>query len=302
MSSEGVIKLKGDNSQLDSATEKSKLNFEKLGQHASKANHHAKTFGEQWMHANASMLRTVAHGSSIVAVLERAVEFMTELQTKAKEASKAVGSIAVSRDIAANKLGFSNEEAAGITGGASPVSLEDRTKFFSGLADRKFGRGKSPLTKEQAARVQQAYNSGLYSESEISQAVESGDLSKLMQSGAREAGLSRESRAARATDIYVNQQRDTAEEARAHSGNLYRAAEASFDRQAAENPFGVASIGGSLDLGPLKVGTVAKGLYGIQAALGVGRNEASGLKAQLEEQTNIMEREARRPTVGKPAE
>lgn len=301
-SNEGVIKLKGDNSQLDGATEKSARNFEKLGQHASRANGHAKSFGEQWQHANTHLIRTIAHGTSIVAVLERAVEFMTELQEKAKEASKAVGEISVSRDRTASALGISNEQAKGLVGGDSPVSLEDRTKFFSSLATKKFGRGKQKLTVQQAAQVQSAFNSGLYGEGEIDQAIERGDLNPLSHAGDRFNALSEESRSAIATSRYVNRQKEAAEDARAGSGNLLRAAEASFERQAAESPFGVASIGGSLDIGPLKVGSTAKSLYGLQAVLGLGRNEASGLKQELAAQTDIMERESRRPTVGKPAE
>ncbi len=296
MSSEGVIKLKGDNSQLDAATEKSKLNFEKLGQHASKANGHAKSFGEQWQHANGHMIRTIAHGVSIVAVLERAVEHMVELQEKAKDASKAVGEISVSRDRAASALGISNRQAEGLVGGDSPVSLEDRTKFFASLATKKFGRAKQKLTPQQTAVAQSAYNSGLYQEGEIDQAFEKGDLGPLGHAGERFNALSPESRAALATDRYVNAQKEAAEQARSGRGNYYRAAEANFDLDTARHPFSVKSVLSGLPV----IGAAGKAYYNEKVANGNGT--LAPIKDAIDAQTELMHRDARRPTVAKPAE
>ncbi len=288
MSSEGVIKIKGDNTQLDAATAKSVEKMKQLGHHAGQAGGHAKTFGQAMEHANQHLERSLVRGLSLAHVMREAAAAAKEYQDEAAKASKSVGGSALKRDLAAKDLGLSSADAAAAVSGAGAASADERNGFFASLSGMKAGRAKQALTRQQVFQLQSAYNSGVYSEEELKKITEEGDCSKL-DVGGRMAGLGEDARAELQTRSTEYQKKTQAEEIRARSGYQTRSADAAIDLRNAEHPIigGLQSFAGK-----------ATSLIGGDSLITVGDR----LLQKTEEQTDLIRDSANKPTLAPGAE
>jgi hypothetical protein len=235
MSSEGVIKIKGDTADFDGKIEKSIAKTKQLGQHTQTAAGHAKSFGDAWSHANTHLERSLLRGITIAHVFREAAAAAKEFQDESAKASKSVGGNALKRDLAARQLGLSSEQAEAAVGGAGAATADERNSFFASLADIKVGRGKRALTTQEAFRLQSARNSGLYDDDELKKIAESGDLSKIDVAG-RLGGLGEAARAEYNTRSIEYSAGERAEEARYKKGFGTRAADATINARNAEHP------------------------------------------------------------------
>jgi hypothetical protein len=285
---EGVIKIKGDTSDLDRKLEKSKESMKGLAQHAEKAHGHSKSFGEAWSHANRHMEHALLRGISIAHVVKEAAEAMKEFQDEAAKASKSIGGMAIERDIAAKKLGLTNEQAEAAVGGAGAATAEERNKFFSSLGDAKVGRGKLPITKEQAFKLQSAFNSGLYKEDELKEIMQKGTIDEI-NVGGRLASLSPTARAEYNTRAAEYEGKERAEAARAPGGFAVRQADAIIEARNAEHP-----IIGALQSFASKATSPVGGDAIIKTF--------DRMAQHLEDQTEMMKSETERPTLAPGAE
>lgn len=222
MSSEGVIRIKGDTKELISSLEKAGVKFQQLGQHAERAVGHSKSFGQAWEHANNRMIRTVAHATSIGGAIHLAVEAMKEFQEASTKASETLDSAAIKRERAAHKIGISPLQAEGLVSGDSIRSKAEREAYFAKSSDAIHGKQRM----KRIAQRQSAFNAG-YSEEEISQAEKHGGLSKLT-SGAFYGSLSEEGKGAYDTEVDIRRAEDQAEESEAKGGRQRRLNEARY--------------------------------------------------------------------------
>lgn len=301
-SDDGTIKLKGDNSQLDSSTAKSAAGFKQLGEHASRAVGHAKTFGERWEHANSHLTGTIARSVSLAAALEAVVDRMREIQEESKKASKVVGGSALSRDQAARQLGLSNEQVDRHLSDDSAVSKEDQIKFLSSLAGAKFGRGRQKLNEGQVGQLMDAYKSGLYGEHELSEMVSTGDIS-----GIDEAGRSRQLSPEANRELYTrraeNLYRGRADEIRAPGGFDRRENAAALDAYYAGNGQSLTGAASSLPFigNGVKAAAEEVGVGGVAAAdIGVKAAVTSPVSAGISIMTRVLG-SLLRPTTAQPA-
>ncbi len=288
MSSEGVIKIKGDNTQLDAATAKSIESMKQLGQHAGRAGGHAKTFGEAMSHANTHLERSLIRGLSLAHVMKEAAAAAKEFQDEAARASKSVGGNALKRDLAAKDLGMTSDQAAQAVSGNGAASAEERNSFFASLAGMKSGRGKQALTQQQAFKLQSAFNSGAYSEEELKKIAETGDFDKI-DVGGRLAGLGEDARKELATRSREYSAKERAEEIRSKSGYKTRAADADIDLRNAEHP-----IIGGLQTFVKKATEVVGG----ESLVTVGDR----LLQKTDEQTDLIRKDSNKPTLAPGAE
>ncbi len=288
MSSEGIIKIKGDNTQLDAATAKSVEKMKELGRHAGAAGGHAKSFGEAMGHANQHLERSLIRGLSLAHVMKAAAEAAKEFQDESSKASKSVGGNALKRDLAAKELGLTSAQAQAAVSGGGAASAEERNSFFSSLGSLKAGRGKQPLTQQQAFQLQTAYNSGLYSEDELKKIAESGDFSKI-DVGGRLASLGEDAQKEYRTRSIEYEAKERAEGIRSKGGYQTRAADAAIDARNAEHPF-VGALQGFVGK--------ATSVVGGGDIITVGDR----LLQKTEEQTDLIRKDANKPTLAPGAE
>jgi hypothetical protein len=235
MSSEGVIKIKGDTADFDGKIEKSIGKAKELGRHTQQAAGHAKSFGDAWSHANTHLERSLLRGITIAHVFREAAAAAKEFQDESARASKSVGGNALKRDLAAKQLGMTSDQAESAVSGGGAATADERNSFFASLGDLKVGRGKRALTTQEAFRLQSARNSGLYDDDELKKIAESGDLSQI-DVGGRLAGLGEKARAEYNTKSIEYAGTERADEARYKSGFATRAADAAINARNAEHP------------------------------------------------------------------
>jgi hypothetical protein len=286
--SEGVIRIKGDNSDLDGKTAKSVEAMKQLGQHAQRAHGHARSFGEAMGHANQHLERSLIRGLSLAHVIKAAAEAAKEFQDEAAKASKSVGGSALKRDIAAKQLGLSSDQAEAAVSGSGAATAEERNSFFASLGAMKTGRGKQPLTQQQAFQLQSAFNSGLYSEDELKKIAETGDYSSI-NVGGRLAALGSDAQKEYRTRSVEYEAKERAEGIRSKSGYQTRAADAAIDARNAEHPF-VGAVQGFVGK--------ATSVVGGDSLITVGDR----LLQKTEEQTDLIRKDANKPTLAPGAE
>lgn len=292
MSSEGVIKIKGDTSDLDQKVNKSTEGMSKLGRATDQAVGKTKSFGEAWQQANGRMIQSVANGLAVAKAVSLAAEAMKEFGDEAAKASRTVGDISISKGVLGRRLGLSGADTDQLLGGIGTTTTEQRVKFAESLAgEKQIGRGRPrKLTREELFQAQRLYNSGLYEASEINDALTSGTLGSMSLEAGFEALGAEGQDAYRAKVVEVSRARE-AQDIRAQSGLGVRYADAERDVFRANNPFYTGVVGAAGRL-PLIGGGVESAVVGIERAL----------LGALTEQTQIMRDDASRPTVAPGAE
>ncbi len=293
MSSEGVIKIKGDNTQLDAATAKSVEGMKRLGEHAGRAQRHVKTFGDAWEHANGNMTRTLAHSLALTHVLGKIAGTMKEIQDESAKTSAAIGGTAVNRSLAAQRLGLSNEQGAAAVGGAGAATSEERNKFFASLPEMTTGRGHQKLTTQQGFRLQSAFNSKMYSADELRDIAARGAFDEIDVAG-RYGRLDETGRAeidTQAATYASSTKKEQAEEERAAAGRRVRRGDAEIDAWAAAHP-GLNKARTALGGLPFGLGEMFTGI----------NTTMSRVANSNEEMAKDTKREANKPTLAPGAE
>lgn len=292
MSSEGVIKIKGDTADFDQKIGKSTEGMSKLGRATDQAVGRAKSFGEAWQHANGRLVQSVANGLAVAKALSMAAEAAKEFGDEAAKASRAVGDISISKGVLGRRLGLSGADTDELLGGIGTTTTEQRVKFAESLAgEKQIGRGRPrKLSREEMFQAQRLYNSGLYEASEINDALTSGTLGSMSLEAGFDA-LGAEGQAAYRAKVVEVSRGQEARGIRSQSGMGIRYADAERDVFRANNPVysGIVNAAGRL---PIIGGGVESVAVGIERAL----------LGALTEQTQIMRDDAARPTVAPGAE
>lgn len=291
--SEGIVRIKGDTSDLDKKLEGSAEKMRKIGEHGERAGRHARTFGEQWEHANGTLTRTLAHSLALTHLLGKAAGSMKEIADESAKTSAAIGGAAIDRDVAAKRLGLTSDQAAGAVGGSGAANTEDRNKFFSSLADMKSGRGRGKLTPDQAFRLQSAFNSGLYSESELKDIASRGAFEEI-DVGGRLAGLGEEAGAEYDTKVSIQDaasRKETAEAGRSAAGRRTRRGDAEISAWAAAHPY--------LDKGRTALGELPFGLGEMFTGINTSMSRMANSNEEIRDHAAT---EASKPTLAPGAE
>lgn len=288
--SEGVIKIKGDTSELIAALDKAGVKFDVLAKGAERATRHSKSFGEAWEHANGTLTRTLAHSLALTHVLGTVAGAMKEVADESAKISEKVGGAALDRDLAAKKLGIGSDQAAQLVKGYGAASIADRNKFFGEMGDMKVGRLKRAPTSREAAMLQSAFNSGLYKEHELKDIAERGAFDELNVAG-RLGSLGETARAEYNTRVDLASQEEGGEEARLAAGRRTRRADAKLAVWAGENPY--------LD----KLRTAPGELpFGVGKAYTAINTTIARMVNSTEEQTDLIRKDSSKPTLAPGSE
>jgi len=231
-----TIVLDADHGKVDSAAKKTAGEYRKVANEAAGVGRQVDKWGRQFAEKAAGL-------GAILGTI-RAVGQEFDRQTAAAAgANRSRGGSAVSRQNNLRELGMDQGASgmggaeAAILGGAGGTTVADRDAFLGGMVGMKQS-SKTEIPRENFARAQALFNTGLFSQKELGEAI--GDGSKLTalmgQAQSRGAGLTDTARGELAAVEFERNAGNSAEENRAGRGLRARIAQQQKDAFEAANP------------------------------------------------------------------
>jgi hypothetical protein len=245
MTINGKIVLDADHGRVDKAADKTKQKYQEIGKST-------KTIGDELGKWGKQAANTLVGIGAIVGAIRATGEELRRQRQEAAAASKSKGESLLERGRNARALGLdiatgSADRGLAVVQSTGGVDQSVIDSFIGGQARRKKGERPKAQAIIQAVALLQT---GFFSESEVTEAVDSPSALKKLQSQVsdRESRLSKAEKIEMATQKVEREQTTRADNARAGVGGGFepRVTQAIQDRQDAENPiaatfFGIAS-------------------------------------------------------------
>ena len=171
---EGVITFRGRAEQLQQELNKVQATMVRTGKHAEDLGTKiGNKVGKSLEHA---VLKTFA----LVEAMKKAGEAFEKIREEKIEASKTVGEAQLEAQVAGARLGISGDLASALLEGEGGRTLSERAGFLKRLASKSGKEGYSALQDTGTlVKATGLYNSKLYEEDEIEEAIQNGTLDQL---------------------------------------------------------------------------------------------------------------------------
>ncbi len=283
------VVIRGDAAQFIEVAKKVKKELDETGQRANSLS----TFGDKMA---TSLAKSVAKALLLKAALSGAFVEANKLKQLDSDASRSKGKQTLDREIAGAQLGFTGYQTGDLFRGESYRSDTELTGFFTGLADKSRDKNvRGRLDPDSVARAMALYRSGLVSEGEVMDAIQSGSLAALeVEAARRRSKLTMFGAEELAAGGIENRLTREAVGARALRGMDPRLSMASAAAREARSP---------VSAGILNAVGEATSVIGGDAIVQNVKNRTDGaVLAELRMQTDEIRRQGAKPRLGTTAE
>ncbi len=277
---EGVIKFRGDATQLEAELNKISGGMIQAGKHAdSLSDKVARKVGGGLTSATAKAL-------SLVAALKGIADQYEKIRDEKINASRTVGESELAAQVAGSRLGIGGAAATSLLAGPGTKTLSERASFLTNLANRSSDKdyaGKLDLgTLAQATGLS---NSGLFTDDELQDAIKNGTVGELSLAS-REAELRGGGRKEYRTQAYERKTEIAIAQSKSRAGFGKRFTDADVSYENAAN------------------GDLYNGVFGAvgNATSVVGGDKAIALLNRIASSNDAMVEVARRPLPSEAAE